>query len=76
MQDVVMVHGKMPREEKEEIIKLFLNPEHINDQCVSILCVTIGVGNVGLDSPSIRSVFRIDYPESLFDITQESGRVD
>ena len=31
MQDVAMLHGKIPREEKEEVMKLFLNPEYIND---------------------------------------------
>ena len=57
MQDVVMVHRKMPREEKEEIIKPFLNPGHINDQFVSILCETSGIVNVGIDSPDITSIF-------------------
>ena len=69
-----MVHGNMPREIKEEIMKLFLNPEHDDDQSVSILCATSGVGNVGVDSPSTKSFFRIDCPTSTFDVTQESGR--
>ena len=39
-----------------------------------VLCATSGVGNAGIDSPDIRSVYRIDFPPSLLDLVQERGR--
>ena len=53
---------------------MFLDPDHADDQNMSLLLETSGVGNVRLDSPFVRSVFRCDFPSSMFDIIQEAGR--
>ena len=39
-----------------------------------MLCATSGVGNVGIDSPDIRGVFRLEFPPSIMDFSQEKGR--
>ena len=58
MKDTMIVHEAMLREEIEQNVRIFLDPDHADDHNVSLLLATSGVGNVGLDSPSIRSVFR------------------
>ena len=55
-------------------MRMFLDPDHVNDQNVSLFLATSGVRNVGLDSPSLKLVFRYDFPSSVFGIMQETGR--
>ena len=42
-----------------------------DDESIQVLCATSGVGNVGIDSPNIRSVFRLEFPPSIMDFVQE-----
>ena len=72
--EVLSIHGHLPKLEKSRYMQMFLNPTHPDDKNVKVLCATSGVGNVGIDSPDIREVFRLEFPPSLLDIVQESGR--
>ena len=74
LHDIMCIHGQLSKEEKASYIQLFLNPEHEEDQNIKVLCATSGVGNVGIDSPDIRAVFRLEFPPSLMDLSQEKGR--
>ena len=40
----------------------------------TVLCATSGVANVGIDSRDIRAVYRLEFPASMLDYVQESGR--
>ena len=74
LNDIMCIHGQLSKEEKASYTQLFLNPEHEEDQKIKVLCATSGVGNVGIDSPDIRAVFRLEFPPSLMDLSQEKGR--
>jgi len=69
--DVLTLVGTLTKEEKAYIIKLFLSDNETN---LNVLCATSGVGNAGLDSRNIRAVYRVDFPPSILDISQERGR--
>ena len=53
---------------------MFLNPIHLDENNINILCVTSGVRNFGIDSPAIRNVFRMEFPPSALDFVQEIGQ--
>ena len=72
--EVLAIHGQLTKEEKSSYIQMFLDPQHPDDANIKVMCATSGVGNVGIDSPNIRSVFRLEMPPSLIDFVQESGR--
>ena len=74
--DVLTLVGTLTKEEKAANIRLFLNGSVIDTSTtdVRVLCATSGVGNAGIDSPDVRSVYRIDFPPSLLDVIQEKGR--
>ena len=74
LDDTMCIHGQLTKEEKASYTQMFLNPEHEDDKRIRVLCATSGVGNVGIDSPDIRSVFRLEFPPSLMDFSQEKGR--
>ena len=55
--DILQLHGNLARDEKAQIINLFINGcEEISDLNLNILCATSGVGNAGINSKEIRSV--------------------
>lgn len=72
--DVICIHGQLSKEEKSRYTQIFLNPELEEDESIKVLCATSGVGNVGIDSPDIRGVFRLEFPPSIMDLVQEKGR--
>ena len=39
-----------------------------------MLCATSGVRNTGIDSNEIRAVYRVDFPPSVTDVSQERRR--
>ena len=41
---------------------------------MNILCATSGVRNAGIDCKDVRAVYRIDFPPSIADLSQECGR--
>ena len=72
--DILRLHGDLTRDEKVQIIDLFVNgseaTSHLN---VNVLCATSGVGNAGIDSSEVRSVIRLGFPHSILDMSQEKG---
>ena len=72
--EALAVHGTLTKEEKSAYIQMFLDPKHRDDLKIKVLCATSGVGNVGLDSREIRSVYRLEFPPSVIDFVQECGR--
>ena len=74
LDDIMCIHGQLSKEEKASYTQLFLNPEHEDDKRIKVLCATSGVGNVGINSPDIRAVFRLEFPPSIMDFSQEKGR--
>ena len=57
--EVIFVHVKFSKFEKGRYTQFFFNTEHTYDNKINVLCSTSGVGNVGLDSPHIKNLFRI-----------------
>ena len=73
--DILQLHGNLARDEKAQIINLFINGcEERSYLILNILCATSGVGNAGIDSKKIRSVIRLSFPPSIMDTSQEKGR--
>lgn len=72
--DVLTLVGTQPREEKAATIDLFINDRTDLQLKMNILCATSGVGNAGIDCKETRAVFRIDFPPSIADLSQERGR--
>ena len=74
--DVLTLTGTLTKEEKASFIRMFINGSSKADSTLDmrVLCATSGVGNAGIDSPDIRSVYRIDFPPSILDMVQERGR--
>ena len=72
--DIATVIGRTKKEAKAETLKIFFNNSPQGSLNFQILCCTGGVGNAGIDSPDIRTVYRIDVPPSILDICQEIGR--
>ena len=72
--EVIVIHGQLSKVEKGTYTRFFLDPDHNDDLDINVLCATSGVGNVGLDSPQIRNVLRMDLPSSPLDFVQEIGR--
>ena len=72
--DVLSIHGQLTKDQKACYIQTFLDPDHPDDKNIRVLCATSGVGNVGIDSKEIRSVFRLEFPPSILDFVQEMGR--
>ena len=60
--EVIVVHGQWSKIEKIRHTKFFLNLEHPGDENITVLCSTSGVGDVSLDYPHIRNVFRLEPP--------------
>ena len=72
--DIIEVDGALTKVEKAFYIQEFLDPENEAIDLNRILVCTSGVGNVGIDSPNIRAVYRLEFPPSLIDFIQEMGR--
>ena len=72
--DILSIHGRLTKDQKASYIQTFLDPDHDEDRNIKVLCATSGVGNVGIDSSEIRSVYRLEFPPSLLDLVQEMGR--
>ena len=72
--DILSIHGHLTKDQKAMYIQTFLDPDHDDDRNIKVLCATSGVGNVGIDSREIRSVYRLEFPPSLLDVVQEMGR--
>jgi ATP-dependent DNA helicase RecQ len=72
--EVIVIHGQLSKVEQGTYTRFFLDPEHPEDANINVLCTTSGDGNVGLDSPHIRNVLRMDLPPSPLDFVQEIGR--
>ena len=66
--NIITLVRTFTKEEKSHYISQFLDntDSTFNSQ---ILCTTSGVGNAGIDSPSIRAVYRIDFPLSILDLS-------
>ena len=69
--EVIVIHDQLSKVEKGTYTTFFLDPDHNDDFNINVLCATSGVGNVGLDSPQIRNVLRMDLPPRDW----SSGRV-
>ena len=71
--DVLTLVGTLSRAEKAATIKRFLNGME-SEMKMNILCATSGVGNAGIDCKDVRAVYRVDFPPSIADLSQECGR--
>jgi hypothetical protein len=72
--DIITLVGTQFQYQKAKYINLFVSGIDTDQYRPRILCATSGVGNAGIDSPDIRSVYRMDFPPSIIDICQEKGR--
>jgi superfamily II DNA helicase RecQ len=73
--DIISLVGTLTKQEKTELIRLFVNGSRKHqDLKLRLLCATSGVGNAGIDCPDVRAVYRIDFPPSILDLAQEKGR--
>ena len=71
---IAAVIGRMKREAKAETLRIFFKNSLQSSLNLRILCCTSGVGNAGIDSPDITTVYRINFPPPILDICQERGR--
>ena len=72
--DIIEVDGALTKVEKSFYIQEFLDPDDSSIDLNRVLVCTSGVGNVGIDSPNIRAVYRLEFPPSIIDFLQEMGR--
>ena len=72
--DVLTLVGTQTRAEKAAIINRFVNGREALGLNMNILCATSGVGNAGIDCRDVRAVYRVDFPPSIADLSQECGR--
>ena len=72
--DVLTLVGTQSRAQKASTINGFINGFVGVDCNPDILCATSGVGNAGIDCSDIRAVYRVDFPPSISDMSQELGR--
>ena len=72
--NVLTLVGTQSRAQKAATINGFINGFDGVDCNPDILCATSGVGNAGIDSSDIRAVYRVDFPPSISDMSQELGR--
>ena len=72
--DVLTLVGTQTRAEKAAKINRFVNGSEIAGSKMNILCATSGVGNAGIDCSDVRAVYRVDFPPSISDLSQECGR--
>ena len=72
--DILTLVGTLSRAEKAATIKRFINGMEALGTKMNILCATSGVGNAGIDCSDVRAVYRIDFPPSIGDLSQECGR--
>ena len=72
--DIIEVDGALTKVEKAFYIQEFLDPENEAIDLNRILVCPSGVGNVGIDSPNISAVYRLEYPPYMIDFIQEMGR--
>lgn len=72
--DIITLVGTQTKEEKAQLIKLFVSERNEINQNANILVATSGVGNTGIDSNKVRYVARVDFPLSILDMCQEKGR--
>ena len=71
--DIVTVIGRMKRESKAETLRLFFNNSLQGSLNFRIFCCTSGVGNAGINSPDIRTVYRINFPPSILDFSRKEA---
>ena len=72
--DVLTLVGTQSRAQKASTINGFINGFDGVECNPDILCATSGVGNAGINSTDIRAVYRVDFPPSISDMSQELGR--
>jgi len=73
--DIISLVGTFTKEEKAKKIRSFVNGSYRHPELkLNLLCATSGVGNAGIESPDVHSVYRVDFPPSILDIAQEKGR--
>lgn len=60
--------------EKAFYIQEFLDLDHKTIDLNRVLVCTNSVGNVGIDSPNIHAVYRLEFPPLIIDFIQEVGR--
>ena len=67
--------GTQTRAQKATTINIFINgSDEELEYNLDVLCATSGVGNAGIDCREIRAVYRVNFPPSISDISQEHGR--
>ena len=72
--DVMTLVGTQTSAQKASTINVFINGSDKLEYNLDVLCATSGVGNAGIDCSEIRAVYRVDFPPSISDITQERVR--
>ena len=72
--DILTLVGTQTRAEKAAIINRFVNGRERLSPNMNILCTTSGVGNAGIDCRDVRAVYRVEFPPSISDLSQECGR--
>jgi superfamily II DNA helicase RecQ len=73
--DVLTLVGTLSRDEKAQIINLFVNGTTEPELNPNILCATSSVGNAGIDSSEVRSALRLDFPPSIKDTKKKKQGV-
>ena len=66
--DILRLHGNLSRDEKAQIIDLFVNGSEATShfKMMNVLCATSGVGNTGINSSEVRSVIDFDSPHRFW----------
>ena len=72
--DVLTLVGTQTRAQKATTTNVFINGSDELEYNLDVLCATSGVGNAGIDCREVRAVYRVDFPPSISDISQERGR--
>ena len=70
--EFLAVQGQLSKMEKARYTQMFLNPSHLDDNSINIICDKSGVGDVCINSPDIRNVFRMEFPPSELDFFSEN----
>ena len=71
--DNATVLGRVNIEAKAETLRVFFKNSLRSSLNLRILCCMSGVGNAGINSPDITTVYRIDFPPSVLDIFRKEA---
>eukprot|EP00957_Ditylum_brightwellii_P177896 13550149-Ditylum_brightwellii.AAC.1 len=72
--DILPIVGTHSKSQKAATINFFINGRPQLQCKMNILCVMSGVENAGIDSKDVRAVYRVNFPPSIADLSQECGR--